>query len=128
MRQPSFNEIMDYSAENRVIYKDLLELMKKSKDSGDYKVVPFVGAGMTAFAYPMWKGALTELAKELGETPKSIKNLFDTNSNLEDVADMLWNIAKRKKYRTETGRIIKGTPIIGEILRNKIFKKRSYPK
>jgi len=121
MRQPSFNEIMDYSAENRVIYKDLLELMKKSKDSGDYKVVPFVGAGMSAFAYPMWKGALTELAKELGETHDSIKKLFTENSNLEDVADILWNNAKKIKYQTETGRIIKGTPIIGHILRYKIF-------
>ena len=121
MRQPSFNEIMDYSAENRAIYDELLALMKESKNSGDYKVVPFVGAGMTAFAYPMWTAALTELAKELGETPKSIKDLFETNSNLEDVADNLWKKAENSEYKPQPAGLLR-TPIIGTFSEIKYLK------
>ena len=52
-----FQELMDcyYLSEednNRVVYKKLLEMMKKQN------VIPVIGAGLSCWAYPLWRTLL----------------------------------------------------------------------
>ena len=49
----TFEEIMDYHPDNRRIFTNIKKHLNQ--------IVPFVGAGLSAFCYPQWKKALTEI-------------------------------------------------------------------
>ena len=53
----TFEEIMAYHPDNKDVYS---EIKKKLSN-----LVPFVGAGLTRFAYHSWKDALNELAGKI---------------------------------------------------------------
>lgn len=53
----SFEEIMAYHPDNKYVYREIKENLPN--------LVPFVGAGLTQFAYPSWKQALIELAGKI---------------------------------------------------------------
>ena len=60
-----FQELMDcyYLSEednNRVVYKKLLEMMKKQN------VIPVIGAGLSCWAYPLWRTLLRKQAEIYG--------------------------------------------------------------
>ena len=65
MREMEFQELMDcyYLSEednNRVVYKKLLEMMKKQN------VIPVIGAGLSCWAYPLWRTLLRKQAEIYG--------------------------------------------------------------
>ena len=53
----TFEEIMSYHPDNKTIYNELKQLLPK--------LTPFVGAGLTQFAYYSWGNALRELSGKL---------------------------------------------------------------
>lgn len=59
--ETQFEKIMNYENTNRIVYKMLCELMNNKKES----VLPFVGAGISAFTYNTWEGLLLELAQNI---------------------------------------------------------------
>lgn len=65
----SFDEIMNYDIANRIVYNSLCKEIKKDKG-----VLPFVGAGMSAFAYDTWGQLLLKFASDLtNEDEKNIQ-------------------------------------------------------
>ena len=81
----TFNEIMDYHVDNPRIYKKIKSrIMSKS-------IVPFVGAGLSAFAYPLWIPCLRELTNTYitdCTLNSSINSLLD-NGSCEEAAELL---------------------------------------
>ena len=53
----SFEEIMNYHADNREVYQEIKENLSN--------FVPFIGAGLTQFAYYSWENALKQLANKI---------------------------------------------------------------
>ena len=53
----SFDEIMSYHPTNREVYNEI----KRNLSC----IVPFIGAGLTQFAYCSWKQALEKLAENI---------------------------------------------------------------
>lgn len=53
----SFDEIMKYHPDNKIIYEEIKQLLPR--------LIPFIGAGLTQFAYYSWPNALKELAGKL---------------------------------------------------------------
>lgn len=53
----TFDEIMNYHKDNRGIFDDIIHNLNS--------IVPFVGAGMSAFVYPLWRGFLEDVFKKL---------------------------------------------------------------
>ena len=60
----SFEEIMDYHADNREVYQEIKENL--------FNFVPFIGAGLKQFVYYSWENALKQLANKF--QTKKIKN------------------------------------------------------
>jgi len=80
-----FEEIMDYHPDNIDVYNEIKENLSN--------LVPFVGSGLTHFAYPSWKEALTKLADKITNKNDSrqVKKLIrdgyymDAAQKLEDL-------------------------------------------
>lgn len=81
----SFEDIMAYHPDNIYVYNEIKENLSN--------LVPFVGAGLTQFAYHSWNGALMELAgkitnktdsRHVKELIKS-RNYMDAAQQLEDL-------------------------------------------
>ena len=53
----SFEEIMNFHPDNKQVYDEI----KKNLSV----LIPFVGAGLTQFAYYSWSGVLFEIAKKI---------------------------------------------------------------
>lgn len=53
----SFDEIMEYHPDNRIIFEEIKRLLPR--------LIPFVGAGLTQFAYYSWPDALKGIARKL---------------------------------------------------------------
>lgn len=81
----SFDEIMAYHPDNKDVYSEIKENLSN--------LVPFVGAGLTQFAYPSWKQALMELAAKITNKNDStpVKKLIKTGYYM-DVAQQLENL------------------------------------
>lgn len=68
-----FDKIMDYDAANKMVYKNLCKEIKRGEG-----VLPFVGAGLSAFAYDTWDKLLIKLSSDLSDTDKiSIQKAID---------------------------------------------------
>ena len=70
----AFDKIMNYDASNRVVYNSLCRAMKEGEG-----VLPFVGAGISAFAYETWGQLFITLSenlpsKERKTIKKAVKN------------------------------------------------------
>ena len=72
----SFEEIMSFHPDNRNVYEEI----KKNLPV----IVPFVGAGLTQFAYYSWKGALLKLAEKITqeENHRQIEELIQSGDYL----------------------------------------------
>lgn len=81
----SFEEIMAYHPDNKDVYSEIKENLSN--------LVPFVGAGLTQFAYPSWNQALTELADKITNKTdsKQVKKLI-RDGNYMDAAQQLENL------------------------------------
>lgn len=81
----SFEEIMAYHPDNINVYSEIKENLSN--------LVPFVGAGLTCFAYYSWNGALTKLAGKITNKNDSrqVKNLIKTGHYM-NAAQQLENL------------------------------------
>lgn len=81
----SFEEIMAYHPDNKDVYSEIKENLSN--------LVPFVGAGLTQFAYPSWNQALTELADKITNKTdsKQVKKLI-RDGHYMDAAQQLENL------------------------------------
>ena len=81
----TFEEIMAYHPDNKDVYSEIKENLSN--------LVPFVGAGLTQFAYPSWKQALTELADKITNKSDSnqVKKLI-RDGHYMDAAQQLENL------------------------------------
>lgn len=61
----TFEDIMNYSPGNREVFKEIVE---------NENLVPFVGAGLSAFAYPIWKDFLKSSYEKLKDDKKTPEN------------------------------------------------------
>ena len=61
----AFDKIMSYDTANRIVYNSLCKEMKKGEG-----VLPFVGAGLSAFAYDTWEQLLIKLSSDLSNKDK----------------------------------------------------------
>ena len=90
-----FQELMDcyYLSEednNRVVYKKLLEMMKKQN------VIPVIGAGLSCWAYPLWRTLLRKQAEIYG-IQEEVDKLLSENK-YEEAASALEQEVTRYKF------------------------------
>lgn len=71
----TFEEIMDFHVDNRRTFNSIV--------SNIQNIVPFIGAGLSAFAYPLWNDFLEDVFKKL---------------NWEEKREFFTNKLKRGKY------------------------------
>ncbi len=78
----TFDEIMAYHPDNINVYQEIRKYLPR--------LIPFVGAGLTQFAYCSWPGALKELSGKLTDkrNQKKVKDLIKGNQYL-DAAQLL---------------------------------------
>lgn len=87
----TFQEIMEYYRPNSIAYKRI-------KDGLD-ALVPFVGAGLSAFAYPTWNGALRNFGEYAPEEEEraQIKTQVQAGE-YETAADMIYKALGRLAF------------------------------
>lgn len=78
----SFNEIMAYHPDNADVYREIKQLLPR--------LIPFIGAGLTQFAYCSWPGALKTLSSKLTNSmnAQKVTNLINSKYYL-DAAQLL---------------------------------------
>lgn len=78
----SFDEIMAYHPDNAAVYQEIKHFLPK--------LIPFVGAGLTQFAYYPWHDALKMLSRKLtnGTNAQKITDLINSKRYL-DAAQLL---------------------------------------
>ncbi len=102
----TFDDLVNFADDNRAVYDQILDLMKESYKTEDFKIVPFIGAGLTSFVYPTWTNALRQIAAALGNPDAFTKEMEKKSPDLEVAAENLWK---------------KGGQGIGPILRDQVF-------
>lgn len=78
----TFDEIMSYHKGNREVYQEIKENLQS--------IIPFVGAGLTAFAYPSWSKALEEIATKITKRKdvQNIKKLIKKKEYIEAAGEL----------------------------------------
>ena len=78
----SFDEIMAYHPDNTTVYMEIKKYLPK--------LIPFVGAGLTQFAYYSWSNALRKLSEKLSDSKNKKKvNKLINGGNYLDAAQLL---------------------------------------
>lgn len=62
----AFDKIMNYDTANKIVYNRICKEMKKGGE-----ILPFVGAGLSAFAYDTWEKLLIKLSVNLSDKDKN---------------------------------------------------------
>lgn len=60
----AFDKIMNYDTANKVVFNSLRDELKKGG------ILPFVGAGLSAFVYETWENLLIKLSKDFSDKDK----------------------------------------------------------
>ena len=81
----TFEEIMDYHPANIVVYEEIKDNLED--------LVPFIGAGLSAFIYPLWKDALKRLVKNITDLDDYtyINKCIEDPEKLEEAAELIEN-------------------------------------
>lgn len=79
-------KILDFSSSNELVFNSLRESILLSKN-----VIPFVGAGISAFVYPTWKSILTTLAYSLSTSKKETALTQIMDNQYLDAAQTICN-------------------------------------
>lgn len=79
-----FEKIMTFCPSNRLVFENLHEAISNSKS-----IMPFVGAGISAFVYSTWKNILLEFSNSLNSTKKDIVLQQIANNNFLDAAQTI---------------------------------------
>ena len=88
----TFDEIMDFHPDNKTVYEELKALKPR--------LVPFVGAGFTQFAYYSWSELLEKLAEKITNKTdrENVKRLIKDGKSL-DAAQELENLRGASNLR-----------------------------
>ena len=78
-----FDKIMKFCPSNRLVFDELQESINNKN------VMPFVGAGISAFAYKTWRNILLELSENLSSKEKNIAVKQIANNNYLDAAQTI---------------------------------------
>lgn len=81
--ETKFDEIMSFCPSNRLVFEELQESINNRN------IMPFVGAGISAFAYKTWRNILLELSENLISEEKNIAVMQITNNNYLDAAQTI---------------------------------------
>ena len=72
-------EIMNFNPSNRIVFESLQDSIRNQRN-----IIPFVGAGISAFAYQTWKNLLMDFSENLDVNQKNIaKQQIENNKYLE---------------------------------------------
>lgn len=77
------NDVMSFAPSNTLVFENLGDLISKGI------VLPFVGSGISAFAYKTWRKMLTDLCKGLDEPDKSEIEMMIYNGDLLEAANKI---------------------------------------
>lgn len=80
----AFNMIMNYDSANKIVYNSLCKEIKTGNG-----VLPFVGAGLSAFAYDTWEQLLIKLSLDLPNKDKTIINKSINTGDYYTASDLL---------------------------------------
>lgn len=80
-----FQEIMAFCPSNMLVFENLRD------EISNQNIMPFAGAGVSAFAYCTWRDILIELSNSLNSIKKSISLQQIENSNFLDAAQTICN-------------------------------------
>lgn len=92
----TFEKIMKFHPDNPDVYKEI----KRKMD----QFVPFIGAGLTAFAYGTWKQSLRELAEKITEPAqkRQIAELINSGGNgCFEAAQMLEDLRTVNNFKRD---------------------------
>ena len=88
----TIDAILDYAPHNSEILSELQQRIMELHEDGFMSIVPFVGSGLSAFAFPTWKDMLLTLAQKIMVNEASIiSDLLnsDEDDKFERAADIL---------------------------------------
>lgn len=89
-----YKDILDYYEGNKDTIEQLIKQVKKNN------IIPFVGAGLSAFCYPTWKEILRELAKQITDETYRKKAFQKIEQNkLKGAAQVIENSLGKKGLR-----------------------------
>ena len=70
----TFDEIMNFDPKNEVVFEELFDLCINKK------IVPYIGAGLSAFRFPIWDKYINEKKSCLGDKAKGMNNIDATEA------------------------------------------------
>lgn len=83
-----FEELMKIG-KNKDNFDLLIREYQNGKEKNDMTVIPFIGAGLSAFCYPTWKNVLQQLIDQCGGEKKNRLYQLLEKGEYENVADIL---------------------------------------
>ena len=113
----TFEGIMNYCKTNKIIFNEIKDNLNN--------IVPFVGAGLSAFAYPLWKKALEDLTAFINNknTREEIKALIDKGL-LEDAAQEIEDKRGKHNLANDLLSVFSANKLEEEI--NSLYKQNVY--
>lgn len=96
-----FEQIMKYSEDNEDVFDDLCKDKRKENDN----CIPFVGAGISGFAYPCWGKFLEECANKIHNIDKRQKILDLIKQDYETAADEIQKVRGKAGLYADIERI-----------------------
>lgn len=92
-----FDEIMNYYPGNRFAYRQLLKRIKENK------IIPFIGAGLSAWCYPAWntlfEGMLMNVAQDTARIVKKKIAVYDYFSAADTLCDEMGELLFYESFR-----------------------------
>jgi len=93
----NFEELMSCHPKNKTVFNELVERMKENV------VIPFIGAGLSAWIYPTWTSLIKNLAQEYGIFEEA--NQLLNQGKYEEAASLLEEEIVRNDFLLELHRI-----------------------
>lgn len=79
----TFEDIMNYCADNRSVYSNLVKAFEYNN------IIPFIGAGMSVPIYPAWQQTLEKLAGRINSNEKKTLILSEIKDSPQAAADQI---------------------------------------
>ena len=98
--EKQFEDIMLFCPSNKLVFENLREAISNGR-----RIMPFVGAGISAFAYKTWKNMLWEFSDNLNPVNKEIVLSHIQNNNLLDAAQIICDSLGKTLFFTTLRRL-----------------------
>lgn len=119
MNKLTFDDIMEYDSDNLQIFNEL----KKNIDL----VIPFIGAGLSSFTYPLWSKFLYEIRKKISDRSivKKINELIK-NGELEKAASILCEARTKGNFFFDLKTTFDDEKLYNPDIKQQIYKEAVY--